>query len=61
MTPTFFDSRTDLDALAAAQGVSAAPPFENLLGDFWPEDETADDFIASTHRWRHEGEATEEP
>lgn len=61
MTPTFFDARTELDALAAAQGVTATPSFEKLLGNFWPEDETADDFIASTQRWRHEGEATEEP
>lgn len=27
---------------------------EDLWGDFWPEDESVDDFIATVHHWRHE-------
>jgi hypothetical protein len=43
---SFFDSAS-LDALAARQGVRPAADFEALLGDFWPEDESADEFIAA--------------
>src|SRR5262245_56558936 len=39
-------SPADLLALADAQGVKPAERFEDLLGDFWPEDETCDEFIA---------------
>jgi hypothetical protein len=53
---TFFTQRqTDLTDLAAQQGVQPVMNFDDLLGDFWPEDETADDFIAAVRRWRHEG------
>ena len=41
--------------LAAEQGVRPVERFEDLLGDFWPEDETADDFIAAVREWRREG------
>src|SRR5207245_7324682 len=41
----------DLLALAEAQGVKPVERFEDLLGDFWPEDETCDEFIA----WLREG------
>jgi hypothetical protein len=41
----------DLLRLAEAQGVKPVERFENLLGDFWPEDETGDQFIA----WLREG------
>jgi len=36
----------DLLALAQAQGVKPVARFEDLLGDFWPEDETGDQFLA---------------
>ena len=53
---TFFaQQQTDLTTLAAQQGVPPVTNFDDLLGDFWPEDETADDFIAAVRRWRHEG------
>ncbi len=52
----FFESKTDLESLAAQQGVSAVSNFDSLLGDFWPEDESADQFIASVRAWRREGE-----
>lgn len=43
-----------VEALAAEQGVGPAEDFDKLLGDFWPEDETADEFIAAVRRWRRE-------
>jgi len=46
---------TDIRALAAEQGIQpfdphAAPP------DFWPEDETCDEFLAFLHDVRHDVE-----
>jgi predicted RNase H-like HicB family nuclease len=52
--PHPFDTNENLDALAAEQGVKAAPDFDALLGDFWPEDESADEFVAALRRWRRE-------
>ena len=43
-----------VEAIAAEQGVGPVEDFDKLLGDFWPEDETADEFIAAVRRWRHE-------
>ena len=52
----FFAERPlDLQAMAAAQGVRPVARFDDLLGDFWPDDETADEFIAAVRQWRHEG------
>jgi hypothetical protein len=45
----------ELDALAQAQGAPLAVNFDDLIGDFWPEDETCDDFIATIRQWRREG------
>jgi hypothetical protein len=45
----------ELDALAISQGAPLAVRFEDLLGDFWPEDETCDEFIATVREWRREG------
>lgn len=53
---SFFDSKTDLEALAAQQRVSTVSDFDSLLGDFWPEEESADQFIATIREWRREGE-----
>ena len=30
--------------------------YEEMLGNFWPEDESVDDFLATLHEWRNEGE-----
>jgi hypothetical protein len=49
-----FDEKSDLDRLAAEQDVTAVADFDSLLGDFWPEDESADDFIAQVRSWRRE-------
>ena len=50
----FFDVQIDLAALAAEQGVPERAKFAELLGDFWPEDESADDFINAVRSWRQE-------
>jgi hypothetical protein len=49
-----FEKKSDLEQLAAEQGVTAIADFDSLLGDFWPEDESADDFIAQMRSWRRE-------
>jgi hypothetical protein len=51
----FFDDEPDLETLAAQQGVKPIKDPKVLRGDFWPEDETADEFIAAVRRWRREG------
>jgi hypothetical protein len=46
----------DLSALAASQGVGPITNFDDLLGDFGPEDETADQFAAAVREWRRDGD-----
>jgi hypothetical protein len=48
----------ELDALALAQGAPLAVRFDDLIGDFWPEDETCDEFITAVREWRREGSDT---
>lgn len=50
----FFDSQIDVDSLAAEQGVPACINFEELRADFWPVDETCDDFLETVSSWRRE-------
>jgi hypothetical protein len=50
-----FDARPDLEVLAREQGVSAVENPEDLYGDFWPDDESVDDFLAARKRWREQG------
>jgi hypothetical protein len=49
-----FDTLPDLDALAAAQGVQPIENIDDLVADFWPEDESVEDFIAAAKEGRHE-------
>ena len=35
-------------------GTQAVQRLEDLWGDFWPEDESVDDFIHTVRRWRYE-------
>ena len=49
-----FDALPDLDALAAAQGIQPIENIDDLVADFWPEDESVEDFIASAMEGRHE-------
>lgn len=51
-----FDAVPALEELAEVQGVSPVENFEDLLGDFWPEDESVDDFLEARERWRREGQ-----
>jgi hypothetical protein len=41
--------------LARQQGAPIAARFEDLQGDFWPEDESIDEFLATLREWRREG------
>ena len=51
----FGQPQADLQTLAARQGVHPVTNFDDLLGDFWPEEETADEFVATVRQWRREG------
>ena len=44
----------------AAEGVEPAARFEDLLGEFWPEDQSADRFIQAVREWRREGSKEEQ-
>lgn len=50
-----FSGTHSLDAVAAMQGVSPVTRFESLLGTFWPEDEEADEVVATIRAWRRDG------
>lgn len=45
----------DLDALAKTQGVAPIRDIDELVADFWPEDESVEDFTGAVRRWRGEG------
>ena len=47
---------TELLRLGQEQGAEPVARFEELLGHSWPEEEDVDEFIASTRRWRREGQ-----
>jgi hypothetical protein len=47
--------RRTLPEIAAEQGVRPVRRLEDPIGDFWPEDESIDDFIAAVREWRHGG------
>ncbi|MGH3090331.1 MAG: TIR domain-containing protein [Rubrobacteraceae bacterium] len=51
--PEAFDEATDPDELAKEQGVSAAG-FDDLLGDFWPEEEEPEEFTTALREWRRD-------
>ncbi len=51
----FFEGARSIEELAREQGVEPVTDFESLAGDFWPEDESADEFIAAVRAWRAEG------
>jgi plasmid stability protein len=50
-------SPRELIDLARQQGAPVAVRFEDLLGDFWPENESADEFMATLREWRRDGRA----
>ena len=47
--------RYDIEELAAQQGTQVISDIDQLRGDFWPEDESVDDFIAHVRKWRDAG------
>jgi hypothetical protein len=49
-----FEAVPDLDALAEAQGVRPIEDIDDLVADFWSEDESVEEFIATVRRWRDE-------
>lgn len=48
----FHDTKTDLDALVRSQGVKPITDIAELVADFWPEGESADEFIGAVRGWR---------
>jgi hypothetical protein len=41
-----------IDELIAEQGVVFPRHPRDLLGNFWPEEESIDDFLRDMHEWR---------
>ncbi len=54
-TTPFWSTETSLQALAVQQGVSPVTDLDRLRGEFWPDGENADDFLAALREWRQEG------
>lgn len=50
-----FDPAKRIEQLVAEQGTRPLD-FEEMLGNFWPEEESADEFLAALREWRNEGE-----
>lgn len=50
----FAQAPTSLATFTAQQGVQPVADFDALFGDFWPADETVDEFIATVREWRRE-------
>src|SRR5579872_1998117 len=44
-----------LAALAAEQGIKPVTDTKVLEGNFWPEDETVDEFLEARRQWKTEG------
>ncbi len=49
-------ARKELERLAAEQGVRPVTDFESLRADFWPEDESVDDFVRTVRERRRDSE-----
>jgi hypothetical protein len=47
-----FDADPSLDEIIAQQGKGPIHDHRVLLGNFWPEDESVEDFLAALHEWR---------
>lgn len=44
-----------IEELVAEQGTKFRADPAELLGDFWPEEESIDDFLRALHEWRGHG------
>ena len=49
-------ARRRLEKLAAKQGVRPITDFDSLRADFWPEDESVDDFVRTVRERRTDSE-----
>lgn len=47
-----FNASPTVDELIAQQGKGPIRDPSVLLGDFWPEDEPIEEFLAALHDWR---------
>ena len=54
-----FDALPRLEELARDQSALQVADFDLLLANSWPDDESADDFLAARERWRQEGGGSE--
>lgn len=52
-----FDANPSLDELIRRQGKGPVNDPSILHGDFWPEDEPIEEFLAALHEWRGHGQA----
>jgi hypothetical protein len=49
-------ARKELERLAADQGVQPVVDLDSLRADFWPEDESVDDFVQTIRERRRASE-----
>ena len=47
-----FDADPSLDEIIAQQGKGPITDLSDLHGDFWPEEESIEDFLDALHEWR---------
>jgi hypothetical protein len=59
--PLVVKTPEEIEALLAQHGVKPIADPKELRGDFWPEDESIDEFIATIRRWRREGTTGDAP
>ena len=52
--PADFWTGVDRDTLAERQGVEPVQRLESLWGDFWPDEDSVDEFIATVRAWRRQ-------
>jgi hypothetical protein len=45
----------EVQAFLRAEGAKPVERLEDLRGNFWPEGESVDEFLAARRRWQHEG------
>jgi hypothetical protein len=50
-----FDASPSLDELIAQQEKNPIDDVRILHGDFWPEDESIEEFLTALHEWRGHG------
>ena len=58
---TIRQAREKIWKIAEEKGIKPIKNLDDLKGDFWPEDEDIDDFIATVRRWRNEESEHELP